>query len=93
MARNARPYGHVLLEGVPGLAKTPSLKTLANSIAPRFRRLQFTPDMLLSSDPPRRYARAAHRTPATRAIYGAFLRLKDNGDWHERDEASIGRSE
>jgi MoxR-like ATPase len=38
--------GHVLLEGVPGLAKTLSLKTLASGIALRFKRLQFTPDML-----------------------------------------------
>jgi MoxR-like ATPase len=38
--------GHVLLEGVPGLAKTLALKTLANGIAVRFKRLQFTPDML-----------------------------------------------
>lgn len=38
--------GHVLLEGVPGLAKTLSLKTLAATVALRFKRLQFTPDML-----------------------------------------------
>jgi MoxR-like ATPase len=38
--------GHVLLEGVPGLAKTLALKTLASGIAVRFKRLQFTPDML-----------------------------------------------
>jgi MoxR-like ATPase len=38
--------GHVLLEGVPGLAKTLALKTLAAGIAVRFKRLQFTPDML-----------------------------------------------
>jgi MoxR-like ATPase len=38
--------GHVLLEGVPGLAKTLSVKTLANSLNVRFSRLQFTPDML-----------------------------------------------
>jgi len=38
--------GHVLLEGVPGLAKTLSVKTLASSINARFARLQFTPDML-----------------------------------------------
>ena len=38
--------GHVLLEGVPGLAKTLTLKTLASCISLRFRRLQFTPDML-----------------------------------------------
>ncbi len=38
--------GHVLLEGVPGLAKTLSLRTLADSVALNFKRLQFTPDML-----------------------------------------------
>jgi len=38
--------GHVLLEGVPGLAKTLSLKTLAAATRARFQRLQFTPDML-----------------------------------------------
>ena len=38
--------GHVLLEGVPGLAKTLALKTLAACVAVRFKRLQFTPDML-----------------------------------------------
>ena len=38
--------GHVLLEGVPGLAKTLALKTLASCVALRFKRLQFTPDML-----------------------------------------------
>ena len=38
--------GHVLLEGVPGLAKTLSVKSLAASIHAKFSRLQFTPDML-----------------------------------------------
>ena len=38
--------GHVLLEGVPGLAKTLSVKTLAQTINARFQRLQFTPDLL-----------------------------------------------
>src|SRR5512145_1294815 len=38
--------GHILLEGVPGLAKTLSVKTLANCIDVKFSRLQFTPDML-----------------------------------------------
>jgi MoxR-like ATPase len=38
--------GHVLLEGVPGLAKTLSLKTLAGGVNLQFHRLQFTPDML-----------------------------------------------
>jgi MoxR-like ATPase len=38
--------GHVLMEGVPGLAKTLALKTLAGCVALQFKRLQFTPDML-----------------------------------------------
>jgi MoxR-like ATPase len=40
--------GHVLLEGVPGLAKTLSLKTVAQAVGARFARIQFTPDMLPS---------------------------------------------
>lgn len=39
-------YGHILLEGVPGLAKTLTIMTLASSVAARFQRIQFTPDML-----------------------------------------------
>ncbi len=38
--------GHVLLEGVPGLAKTLSVKTLSRAIETRFQRIQFTPDLL-----------------------------------------------
>jgi len=38
--------GHVLLEGVPGLAKTLSIKTLSDAIDTKFRRIQFTPDLL-----------------------------------------------
>ncbi|MCF7785235.1 MAG: MoxR family ATPase [Prosthecobacter sp.] len=38
--------GHILLEGVPGLAKTLALKTLASAVGLRFQRMQFTPDML-----------------------------------------------
>jgi MoxR-like ATPase len=38
--------GHVLLEGVPGLAKTLSVSTLADCIRAQFRRIQFTPDLL-----------------------------------------------
>jgi len=37
---------HVLLEGVPGLAKTLSVTTLANMIQATFQRIQFTPDLL-----------------------------------------------
>lgn len=38
--------GHVLLEGVPGLAKTLSVRTLASTISADFQRIQFTPDLL-----------------------------------------------
>src|SRR6187401_2799615 len=38
--------GHVLLEGVPGLAKTLSVRTLASAVQASFRRIQFTPDLL-----------------------------------------------
>ncbi len=38
--------GHVLMEGVPGLAKTLTIKTLASAIDTAFHRLQFTPDLL-----------------------------------------------
>jgi MoxR-like ATPase len=38
--------GHVLLEGVPGLAKTLTVKTVCETIAAKFSRIQFTPDML-----------------------------------------------
>jgi MoxR-like ATPase len=38
--------GHILLEGVPGLAKTLAIKTLADTIDARFSRIQFTPDLL-----------------------------------------------
>jgi MoxR-like ATPase len=38
--------GHVLLEGVPGLAKTLAVKTLSSAIRTGFRRIQFTPDLL-----------------------------------------------
>ena len=38
--------GHVLLEGVPGLAKTTAVKTLSDALDARFQRIQFTPDLL-----------------------------------------------
>jgi MoxR-like ATPase len=40
--------GHALLEGVPGLAKTLMIKTLANAIDLKFKRIQFTPDLMPS---------------------------------------------
>ena len=40
--------GHVLLEGVPGLAKTLTIKTLASVVGGTFRRIQFTPDLVPS---------------------------------------------
>ncbi|MCL5020227.1 MAG: AAA family ATPase [Bacteroidetes bacterium] len=38
--------GHVLLEGVPGLAKTLAIKTLSSAMKAKFQRIQFTPDLL-----------------------------------------------
>ena len=38
--------GHILLEGMPGLAKTLAIKTLAQAVDARFSRIQFTPDLL-----------------------------------------------
>ena len=40
--------GHILLEGVPGLAKTLSIRSLANTVNAQFSRIQFTPDLLPS---------------------------------------------
>src|ERR1017187_6658468 len=38
--------GHILLEGVPGLAKTLAIKSMASTIHANFSRIQFTPDLL-----------------------------------------------
>src|SRR5215510_7162559 len=38
--------GHILVEGVPGLAKTMAIKTLASAIGGEFKRIQFTPDLV-----------------------------------------------
>ena len=38
--------GHILLEGVPGLAKTLAINTLAQAVSAEFSRIQFTPDLL-----------------------------------------------
>ena len=38
--------GHILLEGLPGLAKTTSIKAMASAVSARFSRIQFTPDLL-----------------------------------------------
>ena len=38
--------GHILLEGVPGLAKTLAVRTMASTVAAQFQRIQFTPDLL-----------------------------------------------
>ncbi len=44
--RERSGYGHILLEGVPGLAKTLTIMTLASTIDAQFQRIQFTPDLL-----------------------------------------------
>ena len=41
--------GHLLVEGVPGLAKTLTVKTLASTIQGSFKRIQFTPDLVPAS--------------------------------------------
>jgi MoxR-like ATPase len=46
LANGLLSNGHILLEGVPGLAKTLSVKTLADAIRADFQRIQFTPDLL-----------------------------------------------
>src|SRR6266403_391349 len=51
--------GHILLEGVPGLAKTLAVKTVAECLKISFSRIQFTPDLLPSSAADR----PAHRWP------------------------------
>ncbi|MCB0644199.1 MAG: AAA family ATPase, partial [Phaeodactylibacter sp.] len=38
--------GHVLLEGLPGLAKTLAIKTLSTAVNAKYNRIQFTPDLL-----------------------------------------------
>ena len=38
--------GHILLEGVPGLAKTMTVRTISDCIRTKFQRIQFTPDLL-----------------------------------------------
>ena len=38
--------GHILVEGVPGLAKTMAVKTLSQAIGGEFQRIQFTPDLM-----------------------------------------------
>ena len=42
--------GHILLEGVPGLAKTLAIKTLSQLIDAEYSRIQFTPDLLPADD-------------------------------------------
>ena len=61
--------GHVLLEGVPGLAKTLTVKTLAQVLGGSFRRIQFTPDLVPGrprrhADLPARHGELRHRARA-----------------------------
>ena len=58
--------GHVLLEGVPGLAKPLTVKTLANSLSGSFSRLQFTPDLLPADVIGTRIYNAANATFSTK---------------------------
>ena len=60
--------GHVLLEGVPGLGKTLLLKTLGETLAVEFGRIQFTPDLM----PADIWARTSSRTAASRFTRAPF---------------------
>ena len=53
--------GHLLMEGMPGLAKTRTIKTLAKNLESEFSRIQFTPD-LLPSDARKCSQRSTSRT-------------------------------
>ena len=53
--------GHLLVEGVPGLAKTMAIKTLADAIGGDFKRIQFTPDLVPAD------LRSTVRRPRSRA--------------------------
>ena len=67
--------GHVLLEGVPGLAKTLTIKTLADVVGGTFRRIQFTPDLMPSDLVGTRIYRPAEGTFETELgpVFANFL--------------------
>ncbi len=55
--------GHILLEGVPGLAKTLAIKTLAQVIDAKYSRIQFTPDLLPADVTSRRSSSRLRKAP------------------------------
>lgn len=55
--------GHALLVGVPGLAKTLMIRSIAEAMRLEFRRIQFTPYLVPSETSPGRPARRHRRTP------------------------------
>src|SRR5919109_5668725 len=67
--------GHVLLEGVPGLAKTLTVKTLAQVLGGTFRRVQFTPDLVPADLVGTRIYRPDHGSFDTELgpIFGNFI--------------------
>ncbi|MBN2216401.1 MAG: AAA family ATPase [Pirellulales bacterium] len=67
--------GHILLEGVPGLAKTTAIKSLAAALDTRFQRIQFTPDLLPADLVGTMIYRPADGTFATRKgpIFSNFI--------------------
>jgi predicted ATPase with chaperone activity len=79
--------GHLLVEGVPGLAKTLTVKTLAQTIRGTFRRIQFTPDLvpadLVSMGAPADglitsfHYSAAHDSPENKAFVEEFEKVND----------------
>jgi MoxR-like ATPase len=71
--------GHVLLEGVPGLAKTLTIKTLASVLGGSFRRVQFTPDLVPSDLVGTRIYRpdSGRFDVALGPVFGHFLRADE----------------
>ena len=67
--------GHLLLEGVPGLAKTLTIRTLADALDASFRRIQFTPDLVPGDLVGTRIYRpdAAPSTPSSGPVFCNFL--------------------
>ena len=82
--------GHVLLEGVPGLAKTLTVKTLANVVSGSFKRVQFTPDLVPADLVGTRIYRPGHRPIRRRARPGALQLPARRRDQPRAREGSVG---
>ena len=82
--------GHVLLEGVPGLAKTLTIKTLASVVGGSFSRIQFTPDLVPSDLVGTRIYRPGQRQPRHRARTGVRELPAGRRDQPRAREGAVG---